>query len=219
MEVALLPEDLTPEEKNSLQNYISNGCPGLVKIDDAKVFQWLELYMAGKGYAEIANITKERKDLIMYIAHKAKWSEKRLQYYGDMASGLNKKISNVKLQSADTVANAIVAIGKYYNDTFNKFLTTNDKSIIENMDTKVLSQYYKSLEILDKLISPSSKDDDDGGKKPTVNINLGSSGAVVTQVDDKTVDISTKATPDDEVAAGDLLKALAKYQRSKELKK
>ena len=100
MEVALLPDDLTPEEKKSLQDYITNGCPGLVKVDDANVFQWLELYMAGKGYAEISYITKQRKDLIMYIAYKAKWSEKRLQYYGDMASGLNKKISNVKLQSA-----------------------------------------------------------------------------------------------------------------------
>lgn len=211
MDLIVFPDDLSVEEKTALQAYVANGCPGLVKVDDAKVFQWLELYMAGKGYAEIAHITKEKKDLIMYIAYKAKWNEKRLEYYGDMTSGLNKKIRNAKLQSADTVANAITAMGKYYNDVFNKFLTTNDKSIIENMDTKVLAQYYKSLEVLDKLISPS---ENTNTEKATVNINVGSN-ATVTQVNDKTVDISTQSVESD-LAASELLKSLARYQRSKE---
>jgi hypothetical protein len=48
-----------------------------------------------------------------------------------------------------------------------------------------------------------------------VNINLGNSGATVTQVDNKTVDITTN-TPSDDAAASDLLKSLARYQRSKE---
>lgn len=217
MEVALLPEDMTKEEHLNLQKYIDNGCPGLVKIDDTKVFTWFELYMNGKGYSEIANITKDNKELIMYVSHKSRWNEKKMEYYRDMSASMASKLKNVKIQSADTVANAITAMGKYYNDKFNKFLATNDKDIIENMDTKILAQYYKSLEVLDKIISPTPKDDDDSTKKPMVNINLGT-GATVTQVDDKTVDISTNTVESDE-AAGDLLKALAKYQRSKDTKK
>ena len=212
MEIALLPEDLTPEEKTTLSNYIDNGCPGLVKIDDTKVFQWFELYMNGKGYSEISHITKDKKDLIMYVAHKARWNEKRMEYYNDMSGSLTNKLRNVKIQSADTVANAITALGKYYNDTFNKFLATNDRTVIENMDTKVLAQYYKSLEVLDKIIAPTSNSSDPS--KPMVNITLGG-GATVTQVNDKTVDITASSISDDE-SAGELLKALAKYQRNKE---
>lgn len=212
MEIAILSEDMTPDENKSLQDYISNGCPGLIKIDDSKVFQCLELYMAGKSYAEIAHISKTPRDLIMYISYKAKWCEKRTNYYSEMASGLTNKIRNVKLQSADTVANAITAMGKYFNDSFNKYLSTNDKSVIENLDTKNLTLYYKSLEVLEKIISPSGTSESD---KTQVNINLGSGGATVTQVNDKTVDISTNPVESDEAAA-ELLKSLARYQRAKE---
>jgi hypothetical protein len=208
MEVTKFSEDLSEEEQVSLQNYISNGCPGLVKIDDTKVFKWFELYMSGKSYSEIATITREKKDLIVYIAHRGKWHEKHMQYYADIASNLTNKIKKVKLESANTVATAITALGKYYGDQFNKYLLTNDSSIIANMDTKTLAQYYKSIEVLDKMMSPNSGSSGDGGG-PSVNINVGSN-AKIEQKDDKTVEITT------DEAAGDLIKALAKYQRVKE---
>jgi hypothetical protein len=207
----VLPDDMTPEEQKSLQEYISNGCPGLVKIDDAKVFSWLNLYMNGKSYAEIAHITKDKKDLVLYIAHRSKWFLKRVDYYGDISTGIATKMRNTKIQSADTVLNIISALGQFYNDKANKYLATNDSSIIEEMDTKNLASYYKALEVLEKLISPSGNSESD---KPTVNINLGTGGATVTQRNDKTVDITTN--PDSEEAAGNLLKALAKFQRSKD---
>lgn len=212
MEVTKFSEDLSEEEQISLQNYISNGCPGLTKIDDTKVFQWFELYMAGKGYSEIATITKDKKDLIMYISYKSKWHEKRMQYYSDMALNLTTKLKRVKLESANTVANAITALGKYYNDQFNKYLLTNDQNVISNMDTKTLAQFYKSIEVLDKIINPSAAGDSSQSPLPSVNINVGSS-AKVEQKDDQTIEITT------DEAAGDLIKALAKYQRVKDKEK
>lgn len=207
MEVTKFSEDLSEEEQVALQSYISNGCPGLTKIDDTKVFKWFELYMAGKSYSEIAAITKEKKDLIVYIAHRGKWHEKHMQYYADIANNLTNKLKKVRLESANTVATAITALGKYYGDQFNKYLLTNDGSIIANMDTKTLAQYYKSIEVLDKMMSPSSGGE--GSSSPSVNINVGSN-AKIEQKDDKTVEITT------DEAAGDLIKALAKYQRIKE---
>jgi hypothetical protein len=163
--------------------------------------------MAGKSYSEIAAITKEKKDLIVYIAHRGKWHEKHMQYYADIANNLTNKLKKVRLESANTVATAITALGKYYGDQFNKYLLTNDGSIISNMDTKTLAQYYKSIEVLDKMMSPSSGGE--GSSNPSVNINVGSN-AKIEQKDDKTVEITT------DEAAGDLIKALAKYQRIKE---
>lgn len=211
MDLVKLPEDMTPEEQSSLQNYIENGCPGLTKINDTKVFTWFELYMTGKSYQEIAQITKDRKDLILYISHKAKWNEKRMEYYSDISKSLTGKLQKIKLESANTIATAVSAIGKYYNDKFNKFLVTNDKDIIENLDTKVLAQYYKSLEMIDKILAPPKASPEDSDK-PMVNINVGSS-AKIQQTDDNTIEISPVDT---DAAAGDLLKALAKFQRVKD---
>lgn len=206
MDLIKFSDDMHEDEQKSLQDFISNGCPGLTKIEDSKVFKWFELYMSGKNYAEISQITKEKKDLIMYIAHKSKWHDKRMQYYSDISMSLTNKLKRVKLESANTVANAISALGKYYNDQFNKYLLTNDKGIIETMDTKTLAQYYKSIEVLDKIITPPTEDT---SKQPVVNVNV-NSGTKVEQKDDQTIEITT------EDAAGDLLKALAKYQRSKD---
>lgn len=208
MDLTLLPEDLSPEEKASLQEYVENGCPGLTKINDTKVFSWFELYMSGKSYNEIASITKDRRDLILYVSHKAKWHVRRMEYYNDISNSLTGKLQKVRIESANTVVTAITALGKYYNEKFNRFLLTNDSNIIEGMDTKTLAQYYKSLEMLEKLVNPS-KNTEDPGKNPGVTINVGSN-ATVKQTDDNTLDIQT----DD--AAGDLLKALSKFQRSKE---
>jgi hypothetical protein len=138
MEITILSDDMTPEENKSLQEYIANGCPGLTQVDDSKAFAWFELYMNNKSYSEIANITKSKKDLIMYLSYKTKWNNKRMEYYADISQGLAIKLKNAKLQSADTVLNIITALGKYFNESANKYLSTNDKSIIENIDSKNL---------------------------------------------------------------------------------
>lgn len=213
MDLTTLPEDLTTEEKKVVAEYVANGCPGLVKINDDKVFKWFELYMTGKSYTEIAHLMRENKDLIMYVACRSRWLDKRMQYYNDMAVAFSNKLKKAKVDSANTVVNAIAALSKYHNKKFNDFLTTNDQSIIDNMDTKLLGQYYKSLETLDKLVNPAGSDDPDKDKSgksgPTVNVNVGS-GATVKQIGDDTVEITT------DEAAGDLLKALSNYQRTKE---
>lgn len=219
MDLILFPEDLNSAEQNSLTSYIQNGCPGLSKIDDVKVFRWFELYMSGKSYHEISVLTKDKKDLIVYIAYKAKWHEKRMEYYKDLTTNYTAKLKHVKLDSANTVINAITALGKYYNDQFNKFLISDDKNIINNLDTKMLGQYYKSLEVLEKIINPNGRADDDhgdnSGKKPVVNINV--NNAQISQ-DGDTIDIQadTQSNTDAQKAASNLLKAMSEFQRSKD---
>ena len=215
MDLVVFPEDMNVEEKASLQDYIKNGCPGLVKVSEDEVFAWFNLYISGKTYNEIAQITKGKRDLILYVAHRARWHQKRLGHLTDISSHITQKIQKAKLESANTVVNAITSLGKYYDDKFNKFLSTNDKDIIENMDTKMLGQYYKSLEILDK-IAPSERESSKDSAQPTVNINIGPSK--IKQKDDNTVDITPEDTDSTEntKAAKDILRALSQLQKSKE---
>lgn len=203
-------DDLNEEEKLSLQDYIQNGCPGLTKIDDTQVFKWFELYMAGKTYSEIAVITKAKKDLIVYVAYKSKWLEKRTDYFSAITQSMTTKITNIRTESINTVATIVSSLNKYFGKKFDSYLATNDDSIIENIDSKVLEKYYKSLEILEKVINPTSKDS--SPKTSPVNINI-SSGASVNQSSDSSLDISMKDEP------SDLLRRLAEQKKKQELNK
>lgn len=215
LELANMPQDMTLEERQAVQSFISNGCPGLLRVQQSDIFKWFELYMAGKTYAEIATITKSKKDLIMYIAHKSTWMDKRLKHYEDISLNILEKVKQVKLDSANNLTTIINALGKYCEQKYNKFLTTNDQGIIDGIDTKITTQYFKAIELFNKLINPD--DDPDTGKNPgqsalvNINMNTGST-TTLKQIDEKTLEITDET-------AGDLLKSLANLKKSQEAKK
>jgi hypothetical protein len=212
MEVALYNDDFSLEEKESLAKYVENGCPGLTKITDDRTFQWFELYMSGKTFSEIAEITKEpRKDLILYIADKSKWHELKISYYRDISVNLAKKLTQVKIDSTNTVATIASALGKYYSKKFNKFLSSNDDHAIEEIDTKMLATYYKSLEMLDKILNPTGKLDPNDAPTPTaVNVHMHGNAKMV-QNEDGSVDIT-------DTSASELLQAMANFKKATEKK-
>lgn len=210
LELLNMPQDMTMEEKQVVQSFIANGCPGLLKVQQSDAYKWFELYMAGKTYAEIATITKSKKDLIMYIAFKTGWLEKRLNHYSDINLNILDKIKQARLDSANNVLTIMSALGKYCSQEYNRFLSTNDKSIIENLDTKITAQYYKSIELLNELMNPDEGGDSKNNPQssPLVNINMGTgASATVKQVDAKTLEITDET-------AGDLLKSLANLKKS-----
>ena len=203
MDLEKISHDLTEAEVSAVQDYTKNGCPGLVKIGETDIFSWFELYMVGKSYSEIAKQTKSKKDMVMYIAVKSNWHTKRLEYYTDLANNLLNKYQQAKSNSANTVANMVSALNKYYGDRFDQFLATNDRSIIDGIDTKMLAQYYKAIEMLDKLMGAAADKTD----KPIVNVNVGSN-AKVTQIDENNMDIEI-----DESNIGDILKYISEKSK------
>lgn len=204
MNLQKFSEDFSVEESKALADYISNGCPGLSKITDDKTFSWFQLYLSGKTYSEIAEITGDKRDLILYISNKLKWNEKRLKYYDDISSNITTKVSQAKIESMNTISTIVSGLNKYYEDIFNKYLKTKDKSIIDALDTKLLTQYHKSLDSLSDLMFDKAKDK----KAPTVNVNIGSS-AEIKKVDDNTIEVKDKSN-----ILSDLLTALSDHKRS-----
>jgi hypothetical protein len=209
LELVDMPQDMTKDEKEVVQAFIVNGCPGLLRVQQSDIFKWFDLYMAGKTYAEIATITKSKKDLIMYIAYKSTWMDKRLNHYGDISLNILDKVKQSRLDSANNLVTMISALGKYCSQEYNRFLTTNDRSIIENIDTKIVAQYLKAQEMLKDIANQD--DGEKNPKSPMVNINMGGS-ATVKQVDSKTLEITDATT-------GDLLKTLASLKKDHESKK
>ena len=205
MDLTTIEHDFTEEESESLQDYIKNGKPGISRAVESDIFKWFELYMSGKTYQEIAKITNSKRDLILYISAKSKWTEKRLAYYSDLSQNIAEKLKQAKVDSLNTVTSIVAALGKYYGDKFNNYIATKDNDIIEDMDTKMLGQYYKSMEILDKIVGGAVRGDKSSNDNPNVNINIGA-GAKISQTEDGDIDIT------DDVA-GDMLRFLANRKK------
>lgn len=203
--------DFTPEERESLENYKKNGCPGLLKTNESDAFQWFSLYMSGKTYKEIAKISNAKRDLILYFSEKGTWHEKRMDHYSSMSDAVLHKAMASKLEALDTMSTMVSALNKYYGGKFNNFLKNNDNSIIDNMDTKMLSQYHKVMESIDKILSPKNSEEEGG--VPKINIYAGKK-TVIESNKDGSIDVSEEDELQDEDVAN-ALKNLAKLSRSR----
>lgn len=203
MEIVKKDTDFTDQELEDLEKWKKGGRKGITALSEADIFQCFNLYMSGKTYKEIADTTNKRLECILYVSEKSKWYGKKMAHYDSIAMNLEEKLMKTKLDSVNTITNVIAALGKYYNSKFDRFLSTNDPTLIEDIDTKLLAQYYKALESLPKIIGSSTSGD--GSNSPSININM-PSGAKIEKLDDNTVEIT------DEKAAK-LLKALAAVKK------
>ncbi|HBI01430.1 MAG TPA: hypothetical protein DDY18_07380 [Flavobacterium sp.] len=205
-----LPQDMTKEEKEAVQEFINNGCPGIVRVQDGDIFKFFQLYMSGKTYAEIATITKAPKDLIMYLAYRSRWMEHRFKHYENISLNILDKIKQVKLDSANNLVTIVKALGQYCEMKYNSFLSTKNQEVIEKIDSKIVTQYFKAIELLDKVLSEEPGDEETKPKGPLVNVNVGlGASATIKQTDAKTLEITDET-------AGDLVKALASMKKQAE---
>lgn len=208
LELSEFPEDMSIEEQEALKKFIQDGSVGISSIAESDVFQWFGGYMAGKTYTEISVATKKQKEYILFMAYKQKWFDKKMKHFDDLLNNMQENLKQTKLESVNTMRSIVSSLNKYYEDKFNRYILKNDKTIIEGLDTKLLSQYYKSIETLDKILAPTTPKG--GGSGPTnINLNLTGESATVEQKDDNTLEISSGSK------AGELLKKLAAAKKIK----
>jgi len=199
--------DFSQEERESLDNYKSNGCPSLLKTSESDAFQWFELYMSGKTYLEIATLTNSKRDVILYFSEKCAWHEKRMAHYSDMSDAVVAKCMASKLEALDTMTTMVSALNKYYGGKFNKYLKNKDDSIIEEIDTKMLSQYYKVMDSIDKIINPKNPEEPNSGV-PKATAYTQNTSDVLDSIEDEDGEVS-------ENEASEALKNLAILSRSR----
>jgi len=161
--------------------------------------------MSGKNYGEISKLCNVKKDLVLYFANKLKWHEKRMEYYGDLASSLVSKTNALKIESATTIAAMVSAMNIYFGDKFVNYLKTRDSSHIEGVDSKMLAQYYKSLEMLDKLMGNAPTNPNPGSGAGQVHVHTSGSAQIENKPDGSIVVTDNSAK--------DILSALSKYKK------
>lgn len=206
MDLSKIDNDFTDEEVEKINTYVSNGSVGLEVVvrDEHKTNSLFGLYMAGKSYEEISKISRVKKDIVLYLSAKMRWYEKRMEYLEDIQRQITKKLSHTRVESLNFISDLINCHHKYYGDEINKYLQTNDRTIIDNLDLKSLAQYFKSIEILEKMLNPTNVSKG-AGSGTTININAAGSKIDAT---DNAIEITSSNT-------GDILKALASLKDKK----
>lgn len=162
--------DMDKSEVYALAIFKKRGCQGLQRIDDVMVYKICNLYMAGKTYEEIAIITKEKKELILYLSEKLGWFSSKMAYLNKLNNGMLNKIYKNKLEGMNFLTNIMAFNHKYYGDKINQYLMTGDDKIVENLDWKPLEKYVKAVECLNKMLPEDPKDPKD--RKPFAEIHL-----------------------------------------------
>lgn len=207
-----IKHDLTEEELNSLEDWVANGKPGVHGLNETQVFQWFELYMAGKSYSEIAKISRSKKDLILFVSKRQDWFARKNEYYKDISSNMLQKYTEAKMETMNTMTTMVSAMNKYFGKKFDKYLKDNDEKIIEAIDSKMLAQYHKIAESLDKIVAEITgvRDSEGKEKSPLVNINVNSGS--VKQTDNNTLEIESES----EAEVKDILASLSKVKKIRE---
>lgn len=199
MDLSKTDNDFTEDDVQRINTFVSNGSMGLESVvkDEHKLNSLFGLYMAGKTYEEISKISRVKKDIVLYLSAKMKWYEKRMEYLEDIQRQMTKKLTHTRIESLNFISDLINCHHKYYGDEINKYLQTNDRTIIDNLDLKALSQYFKSIEILEKILNPTNTNRI--GTGTTININAAGSKI---DANENSIEITPSNT-------GDILKALA----------
>ena len=104
-------------------------------------------------------------------------------------------------------------MNRYFGDKFTKYIQSNDENVIKNIDSKMLAQYHKINESMDRIVAEiTGKSNDEN--TPLLNINM-TGNATIKQVDDKTIEIDSDSEIKEEQVK-DILNNLSKLKKMRE---
>lgn len=200
--------DLTEFDMKTIKKYEDEGSPGFYTLPDSEAQRMVELYLHGKTYREISQITNKPKAMVLAMSHKLDWYSKRMEYLRDLSENMTQRTLEAKVVGQDFLLQLKHVFEKKIGGKIQMYLRTGDEQWVNSIDLKEIDKYIKTLETLEKMTEVKKAKSSD--KKPAVGINVGE-GVTVTKLDDDTVEISPK-----EKATGSALAQLANLRRQAE---
>lgn len=205
---ALIPfNDFTVKDLEAIEKFKDGGMLGLAQFTDTDIERCMSLYLDGKSYRQIAQVTWKNKTTIMFLAHKFKWFELREAYLEELQATLPSKILESKLQSQEFLLHLTLAYQKKIGKNIDQYLRTDDEKFADKVDSKDLSTLLKIMEMTYKL---NVENLGSGDKPPLVGISGMSDGVTITKTGENSVEI----TPKSPIASR--LKQMADFKREQE---
>jgi hypothetical protein len=206
--------DFTPFDLKKIQEFQDSGLPGVANLPESTALTMMELYLAGKTYREISQVTNKPKALVLYLSQKLGWYEKKAEYLRDLEETMIRRTMEARLVGQDFLLQIKQLFEKKIGNKINNYLRTGDESFANDIDLKEIDKYIKTFETLDKLTearvrAPKS----DKPAAPAVGLNLGD-GVTIERVGDNKVEVTPK-----QKTIGDMLRQLADLRREENEKK
>lgn len=202
--------DLTPKDQEIVTKFIADGMPGLAAVDDVMIARIYSAYLDGKSHRETASVMRTTKGIVLYLADRFNWFQRRQEYRDELALTMQNRMMERKLDNKDI----LIYMSQYYSKRLRKKM---DRFYETENEDPALEPSKKDVDSLLKTIKALNELDDTGkdpktGKPPIspVGINI-PDGATVTRNDDGSVDISPK-----EKAQVDMLMAYSNYRREQD---
>lgn len=193
--------DIIGRDAQVLQTYIEAGLPNIATIDESKAAQIFDLYLNGKTYTQISNITRVPKGIILYLSQKLEWFHKRQEYVDELKANIKHRVMEVRLMSQDMLIQMAQMFHKKFGTKMNRYMLTGNEDFTKEINLKEIDRYLKIMELLQKSIEAPQP------KSPMVNVNIGE-GATLTKRSDNTIEVTAK-----QKAVGEMLKQYADMRR------
>lgn len=192
-QIALVPHaDFTIKDIEIIEKFKENGMLGLHTLGETDVERMMSLYMDGKTYRQISNITSIKKDVILFVAHKFSWWELRKDYLDELNAVMKDKITQAKIQTQGFLFDLLVAYRKKMGRNINLYLKTDNEEWMDKLDNKDLGVIFKCVELLDKLDADTYKAEK--SDKSLVAFNGMGEGVTITKTGNNSVEITPKAS-------------------------
>lgn len=186
--------DLTALDLKAITKYQDDGLPGVSSMTDTTLVKALELYLAGKSYREISQLTCKPKSMILYVAQKYDWYLKRQEYLREIQDNMIQRTLEAKIVGQDFLIQIKQFFEKKIGNNMNNYLRTDNEAFAALVDLKEIDKYIKTFEALDKLTTVKAPRSDKPAA-PTVGLNMGDTGVTVTRTGDDTVEITPNQKP------------------------
>jgi hypothetical protein len=202
--------DIAESEMVKVNKYIEDGLPGIANVTEAQLYRMYELYLTGSTYTQIAHLLGIRKVIVLYLSHNSGWYNSKKEYLLEIEEKQKNRVIESKLKSKEFLLLSVQAWQKRVSSKLNRYLSTNDESVMDEIDLKEVAHLMKVIEMVNEL-DGSGKDSK--GKASPIGINPGEHGITIEKSGDNKISI----TPN-EPSIGDILKQHADAQRKEERK-
>lgn len=202
--------DLNDNDYAKIQEYVDAGLPNIAKVDEVLLTRVMDLYLSGKTYHQISQITKTQKVVIMYLSHKFNWYDLRKDYLLDLEATIRGRLIEAKVVNQDFLLQLTHMWQKKIGNKIAKYLATDNEQFANEIDLKEVDKYLKTVEILHRLDAQPRAP---GQSNPAVGFNLGENGVTITKTGENEVEITPKNK-----AIGEALKSFADSRRESEKK-
>lgn len=182
--------DFTMKDLELIEKFKEDGMLGLHTLKDTDCERCMSLYLDGKTYRQIAQVTKINKNVILFLAHKFKWFELRREYLEELQAVLKDKVIESKLLDQEFLLHLSLAYKKKIGKNIDQYLRTDNPDFVDKIDTKDIGMYLKILELTQKLNIENLGNPND---KPLIGLNGMGEGMTITKTGANTVEITPKS--------------------------